>query len=937
MQSCELARWRRIEAALDVVLDAAPQSVAQVLDRLGLAQDERAQVERLLEQEGEPDGPLERLARAIGAEPERGPDLAGRRIGPWQLLEPLGEGGMATVWLARRVDGGFAQEVAIKCLKTGLYSPGLRQRFRREQAILARLDHPNIARLFDGGVTEDGTPYIVMERVRGLPITQWCDQHRLTTAARLRVLLQAMAAVAHAHRELVVHRDLKPGNILVDHGGGVKLLDFGVARLLDQGETPAEASVLPALTPAYAAPEQLRGEPAGTRADVYALGLVMFELVSGQRAPAQPQQRELRPPSGELTARRLDPATVAANAAARQRSPGRLRRELRGDLDQIVLKALRDRPQDRYASVDAFADDIRRHLEARPVLARAGSRRYRAARFLRRNWLASTVAVAGGCLLAAGIAVVLWQAGEARREAARAGAVQGFVFDLFEAARPGTPLQQLPDTRELLRRGAARIDQRIRDQPLLHGDLLQALGRLHRHIGLFAESRELLEQALAVRASSLGADAPATAMTRLELGESLHYLGEHALAVIELQRAVVVLDRQRDPAARVRAHNALGFALSEGDDLAAAITSHDRALALARDNQLGPASVGASLHALARTRARAGELPAADTVYRQARDLLVEAHGPRHAQVAAVLGDHAVALRQLGRYPEAEAALREAIAIDHEVYQAPHPAASQRLNNLAVILQTRGDSDGAEDALEQALAINVALLGRRTPMVAGNLINLGAMLRQRGAWEPAETLLREALDILAGTVGVEHRHHAIARHSLGQVLAQAGRHEEAETELRAALLAKQRLYPDGDPRRIDTVAALGQALWWRSRSPEGLALIEQALALARRHLGADHVELGLRCQDLADARLDQGDAGAAEALYREALAIARMRHPPAHPQVLAARLGLVESLVAQSSDAVGSDALDADERTAVAKLPPGHPLRLRLARLPPDT
>jgi serine/threonine-protein kinase len=935
MQTADLERWRRIEAALDVALDAGPGHAAQALDGLGLAPDERARVERLLALEGNDDGPLERLARAIAAQAPSGPDLAGRRIGPWQLLELLGEGGMATVWLARRVDGGFDQDVAIKCLKNGLFSPDLRRRFGREQAILARLQHPNIARLFDGGVAEDGTPYIVMERVRGQPITRWCDERRLTTAERVRVLLQAVAAVAHAHRELVVHRDLKPGNILVDQDGQVKLLDFGVAGLLDEGAAPADATVLPALTPEYAAPEQLRGERAGTRADVYALGLVLYELLSGRRAPAQPHQREQRAPSDELTARRLDTGAREAIAGARRRSPGRLRKELRGDLDQIVAKALREHPDDRYASADAFADDLRRHLDTRPVLARAGSRRYRTVRFLRRNWLASTAALTLVALLAGGAAAVLWQAGEARRAAARASAVQDFVFDLFEAARPGTPLQQLPDTRELLRRGAAQIDQQIRDQPLLHGDLLLALGRLHRHIGLTAESRELLEQALAVRAAGHGDDAAATAMARLELGQTLHYLGDHAQAVAQLQQAVAVLDRHRDAGARVRAYNALGFALSEGEGLAEAIASHDRALALARERAMEPAIVGASLHALARTRARAGELEAADADYRQARDLLVEAHGPRHALVAAALGDHAVALRQLGRFPEAEAALREAIAIDHDVYQAPHPATSQRLNNLAVILQTRGDSAGAELALEQALAMNEALLGRRTPLVAGNLINLAAILRQRGAWNEAEGLLREALEILAATVGAEHRHHAIARHSLGQTLALAGRFDPAEVELRATLAAKQRLYPEGDPRRLDTLAALGQALWWRDRSPEGLALVEQALALARSHLDANHVELGLRCQDLADARLDQGDAAAAETLYREALAIARVRHAAGHPQVLAARLGLVESLLAQGTAPTGADALDGAERAALEALAPGHPLRLRLARLPP--
>ncbi|HEX7770656.1 MAG TPA: serine/threonine-protein kinase, partial [Dokdonella sp.] len=320
--------------------------------------------------------------------------LIGTRVGPWKLVRQLGHGGMGAVYLAERVAEDFEQRAAIKLVRPGWDAGDMQRRFREERRILAGLDHPQIAHLIDGGETADGKPYLVMEYVDGQPLCVHCDARRLSIAERLQLFLAVCAGVAHAHRNLVVHRDIKPSNILVSATGEVKLLDFGIARLLEHG-ADATGTALRLFTPEYAAPEQIRGDPITTSADVYALGLVLFELLTGGRpydhAAATASGRQL----AILTREPIRPSQLAQSrdvgarglAAMRQLEPRQLGARLQGDLDAIVLKALRKEPQQRYASVEALADDLRRHLNHEPVAARRGTWRYQSARFLRRHWL----------------------------------------------------------------------------------------------------------------------------------------------------------------------------------------------------------------------------------------------------------------------------------------------------------------------------------------------------------------------------------------------------------------------------------------------------------------------------------------------------------------------------------------------------------------------
>lgn len=443
--------WAGLLALLDAALDLPDASSRDAwIDRQGLPPDTAAALRRLLADHArlQSAGFLEPLTAASVVAPTADAD-APQQIGPWRLLRPLGEGGMGRVWLAERDDGQMRRQVALKLPHAGPGQAALAARLLRERQLLASLEHPHIARLYDVGLTADGRPYLVMQYVDGEPITAACDRRRLSVDRRLAVFCQALQAVQHAHQRLVLHRDLKPSNILLDAAGQVSLLDFGVARPLDEAVAagPAEASPLTGLhgaplTPGYAAPEQLAGEPLTTACDVYALGVVLHELLTGRRPYRLPVAglpelarwlRAAPPPRPSETA--FSDTDAAERAAARASTPARLRQRLRGDLDAIVATALAADPARRYATVQEFADDLVRHAGREPVAARAPGVGLRALRFVQRHGLPVAAAAAVTLALGAGLGVAAWQLREARAQAARAEAIRGFLVSLFASNR----------------------------------------------------------------------------------------------------------------------------------------------------------------------------------------------------------------------------------------------------------------------------------------------------------------------------------------------------------------------------------------------------------------------------------------------------------------------------------------------------------------------
>ena len=447
-----------------------------------------------------------------------GASLAGQTLGVYTLKAQIGQGGMGTVWLAERNDGRFERRVAVKFLNIALMGKGGEERFRREGSILALLVHPNIAELVDAGVSQGGQPYIILEHIEGDHIDRYCDQHKLDVAARLRLFLDALQAVAKAHANLVVHRDLKPSNVLVRTDGQVKLLDFGIAKLLEGEGQSAEATCLTveggrAMTPEYAAPEQLRGEPITTATDVYALGVLLYVLLTGQHpagtGPHTPADlvkaivdTEPTRPSDTVEPTRVNAELTAAAAARRATTPDKLRRLLRGDLDTIIAKALKKEPAERYSSVTALADDLRRYLRNQPINARPDTLTYRAAKFVRRNRLAVSLAALAMAVTAAGVVGTLIQSHKVRserdfayRQLLRSQEHDAFLeFLLSDAAPLGKPFT----ANDLLARGERVMQMQHTNNPSRKADLMIWMGEDYIAQDQTTSARRLLEQAYAL-------------------------------------------------------------------------------------------------------------------------------------------------------------------------------------------------------------------------------------------------------------------------------------------------------------------------------------------------------------------------------------------------------------------------------------------------------
>lgn len=896
MDARERERWQRIDALFEAALEQPEAARLAWLEQACPDADLRAQVLDLLRREQQDAGPLEALANALsqGLIVE---GLRGRCLGGWTLLELLGEGGMATVWRASREVGGYTREAALKCLKLGLYSPELRQRFIDEQSILARLEHPHIARLYEAGIAEDGTPYIAMEQVRGLDLIAHADARRLDTAQRIALFLKVVDAVAHAHRELVVHRDLKPANILVDEHGAPRLLDFGIARLIEPGSGHVATTALRPHTPEYAAPEQLHGEPVGVRADVYALGLLLHELLCGERAPADPQQREQGGPSTRLrrSARR------EALAELRRRSATRLLRELRGDLDLIVQRCLRVEPGQRYPSAEALAEDLRRWQQQRPISARQGNRRYRFRRYLQRHWLPLSAAALVLLSLSAGIALALREAAradaeaaaarqaeaEARSQAQRAQTITGFVVGLFRAQLPGRPRDEMPSTRELLDRGIEQARDPAAGPPDLRADLMLTLGEIVMARLQFDEAMALAEEAQSLLGDAATAEPEAW-------GRALHLRAD----VFRFQR------RYED----------LRTALDDG------IAFHDaRAPRAVRRLEMLRERAGLERHM--ENFGESERLLAALRVEIEGRDDIGDL--PMR-----LLGDLANVYGAQGRLREAAAMHEEVLAIKRASPETSAVSLSISLFNLGSARFSMGALDEARRRFDEVQA-TLASIDTPVQVRAAALHAQARLEHAQGRAERALELQRASAQEWARNLG-----HASAEqdyledwHS-GRILADLGRREEARRRLERAV-GRMQTRQDAPPPRIASVQARIAQIHCEQAEVEAA---RDWLAQARSTLGGG-----------SDESLDEAEAVCAMAEGRAAAAVEglqnrRQRDPLGVDDPEFDRMR-VETLLAEALAAAGrapesralADEIEArlDRIGAV----PEHALRLRVQAL----
>lgn len=678
--------------------------------------------------------------------------LTGQVLGAYRLISRIGEGGSGSVWLAERCDGRFEGRVAVKLLNLSLLGRDGEERFKREGTILARLRHPHIAQLADAGVSPGGQPYLVLEHVDGQGIDEYCESRRLPVEDRLRLFLDVLDAVAHAHANLIVHRDIKPANVLVSHDGVVKLLDFGIAKLLepDAGWDAVTRHGAGALTPEYAAPEQLSGAAVTTATDVYALGVLLYVLLTGRH----PAGRAIESPATLVRAIvEIEPPRPSEAADSR------LQRTLRGDLDTIVTKALKKTAGERYASVTAFAEDIRRHLRREPISARPDTLRYRAATFVRRHARAVTAAVAVFVLIA--VLTIVYtvrlssERNRAQREAAKAVKVSGLVMGLLTSADPYASRAPGgdPTVRDLLDRGAAQAMNTLANEPDLQAEMLTMMGRTYRRLGAYDRALPLLEQALVSGRAAFGSD-------HVHIAATLHDLG------------VVYADTGGYAAAGQRLEEALGM----------------------RRRLLGPehADVAVTLAELGRVYQDQGFNERAEPIHAEALALRRRVLGESHRETPVSLSDMASVLRLKGDLAGAEALLQQCLALNRVARGEDHPNTIMTSHDLALIATTRGEYHNAERMFRDAIARQRIALGERHPIIAMMLNNLAEVLAQLGRAHEAAVVLDEALDIARRALGVQHQLVAIYTINKAALELSQGRAAAAEPLLRDALDIRMR-------------------------------------------------------------------------------------------------------------------------------------------------
>lgn len=725
--------------ALDVPVE---RREAWIAERCGDREAISARVGQMLEAERDSTGFLEAPLPGPG---RRVAAYAGRRLGAFEVIELIALGGMSAVYRGRRADGAFDHEVAIKVFDAAHLDASAHARFDIERRVVAALDHPGIARVIDGGAAADGSPYVVMELVRGQPITRYCNEHGLDLARRLELFGEVCEALAEAHRQGIVHRDIKPGNVLVSESGQSKLIDFGIAKVLDSDRLPVELpeTRLDArlMTPEYASPEQIRGETIGTASDIYSLGALLYELVAGTRphrleglsaGEMEYAVSKTLPadPSVAVMQRRSDPPRGLGNARA-------LVGSLKGDVDRIVMTAMRREPTQRYASAGALAEDIERHLSGQPVAARGASRLYRAGKFVQRHRSGVFATAAAFAVLAVSLVVVSMQAGEARREAARAEAARQFLVQMISRADPYENTQS-PTIAGALRQAIPGIDEQFAGQPRLEAEIRHAIGFALSGLGEFDTARGQLEQALRI------------------------------------------YSRIGDRVGRARALSALAGVNWGESDYLQADRQYRRALALVEND----ASAEARQATFGILTDWAGLLPKIDQGQR-AVETGLRAIGMIDRLAVVDPLDHAIAYNNLagaydalGVYEQSILAYEKSIEL-HRRHSNAHPDLATALGNLGLTYELVGEMDKAVATVEQAVVMQRDLLGENHPQYVLMRYNLGSLQINAGQLEDAAVNLTAAVEAAERAYSPDHLYTGRFNHRLAALYAELDRRDMA--------------------------------------------------------------------------------------------------------------------------------------------------------------
>ncbi|HZX90254.1 MAG TPA: serine/threonine-protein kinase [Rudaea sp.] len=862
--------WRRLRPLLDQALDLPagdrerflaelPSDAADLTEPLRRLLSEQANTRPIFD-EGAAEFAAPLLERALL---DNTGDTLGQRVGAYRVTRLLGVGGMGVVYLAERADGKFSQQVALKVVQAGI-GASARERFERERRILAGLVHPNIALLYDGGELDDGQAFYTMEYVDGVPITLFCVEADLDIQARVRLLRTVASTLAFAHRNLVVHRDIKPSNILVTDDGQVKLLDFGIAKLIGAGASTDPALTLTSatgpMTPDYAAPEQFRNEPITVATDVYQFGVLCFRLFTGaapyRADPADPYAwaRAVAEEEPVTLARALAPETMHTVWSATA-EPTRLRRQLSSDLNAIVRRCLAKTPAERYGSMDAVCVDLDAYLAGRPVSARRGSRRYRFARFVQRHRVPVASAGVVILLLCVTTAFALRQAQIAAREAERANSVAAFLISLFQVSDPGVNRGEKLNANQSLERGAKQISSELSAQPLQRARLLTVIGEVYSALGDFPRAKEPLQSAIDIERVDAEADPVEVGHALRALAWVTHRQGDENAARALLDEAVLKLQggskRALDELAGV--HSYRGLVLKALGDFAGARSEYELALA---------------------TAAKAGT--------------------DASPKAAAIHNNLALLLRDRGEHKAARVELENALAIYRRAYGEDHYRTIGSTQNLAAVMLDTGDIAGALPLLERTSAQNLRLFGTASSDFANSQNMLGNIARQQKRYDESIAYYARAAASYRAGLGDHHPYLAFPPYNMGETEFARGNYAVALEYYDRALALRRELLPPDHPETADALDARSQALMALHRYEEARSDAEAALAIRRAKLPADApaVVQSLLHAGLAEYALDHREG--AKANWDEALERAPRAYPDGGDELAHVRLVIAD-------------------------------------------
>ena len=797
------SRWERIQELFHKAADLAPVEqdafLANACDTdAKLIEDVRS----MLREDSHPASVLDRgVAEAAhnvlgSADPAQVPV---QEFGPYRLIRLLGEGGMGLVYLAERKDLGT--HVAIKILRDAWLSPARRERFAAERRTLAQLNHPSIARLYDADALADGTPWFAMEYVEGVPLTEYCRLHHCSVEMRLQLFRSVCEAVQYAHSEAIIHRDLKPSNILVKQDGIIRLLDFGIAKQLESLDASVNQTMtgLRLMTPAYAAPEQIRGDRVGIHTDVYSLGVILFELLAGQLpfdlsnlTPAEAASIIAEHEPGK-------PSSVAKlDVPLRDASP--MTKAAWADLDVLCLTAIHKDPTRRYRSAEALIRDIDHYLRAEPLEARPDSFSYRMGKFVQRNQRSVTLATATVVLIVGMMAFFTVRLAKARNaalaEAARTERIQKFMLNLFEGGDQEVGPSDSLRVVTLVDRGLLEA-RTLNNDPKIQGELYQNLGDIYEKLGKFEQADSLLQTALGQRKSVFGADSPEVAETLVELGLLRDAQGKFEDAERFVREGLAIDKRKLSPShpSVAQATSALGKVLEDRGSYDAAIQVLQEAVRLQSAQGSSTPDLAESLTELANSHFYSGHYSVSDSLNQQVLAMDRQLYGDRHPHVADDLINLGAIKYDLGHYPEAEQFDRQALDITQSFYGPNHPATASALTILGRTLVSEGKNDEAAGLLQQALQIEEQIYGKVHPRVAGTLNELGKISQQQGKLDEAEADFRRMADIYRSVYAGNHYYIGIALCNLAGVYVERKDYAGAEKLFREALQIYSRTLP----------------------------------------------------------------------------------------------------------------------------------------------